>query len=102
MPTYAFHHDPELYPNPSKFDPDRFLDENKSTRHPFAHLPFGEGPRICIGLRFGLMQVKVGLAMLLKKFKFEVCDKTNVTLEIENIHMLLLPLGEVWLNMKII
>jgi len=100
VPTYAFHHDHEIFPNPSKFDPDRFSEEVKSTRHPFAFLPFGEGPRICIGLRFGIIQAKVGLAMLLRNFKFEVCDKTNITLKIDNIHMLYVPLGEVWLNMQ--
>lgn len=100
LPTYAFHHDPEFFPNPSKFDPDRFSEEIKATRHPFAFLPFGEGPRICIGLRFGLIQTKVGLAMLLRNFKFGVCDKTNITLKIDNIHMLFVPLGEVWLNIE--
>lgn len=100
LPTYAFHHDPEFFPNPSKFDPDRFSEEIKATRHPFAFLPFGEGPRICIGLRFGLIQTKVGLAMLLRKFKFGVCHKTNITLKIDNIHMLFVPLGEVWLNIE--
>lgn len=100
VPTYAFHHDPEFFPNPSKFEPDRFSDECKAARHPYAYLPFGEGPRICIGLRFGLIQTKVGLAMMLRNFKFGVCDKTNIPLKIDNIHMLYVPLGEVWLNME--
>ncbi|KAJ6628967.1 putative cytochrome P450 6a14 [Pseudolycoriella hygida] len=100
IPTYAFHHDPENFPNPNRFDPNRFSDENKAGRHPFAYLPFGEGPRICVGLRFGLIQTKVGLAMLLRHFKFGICNKTNVTLKIDNIHMLYVPLGEVWLNME--
>lgn len=100
VPTYAFHHDPEFYPNPSKFDPDRFSEEGKATRHPFSFLAFGEGPRICIGLRFGLLQTKVGLAMMLRHFKFGVCDKTNVTIKIDNVHMLFVPLGGVWLNVE--
>lgn len=45
IPTLAFNHDPDIYPNPMKFDPDRFDHENKQTRHSFSSLPFGEGPR---------------------------------------------------------
>ncbi|KAG4079535.1 hypothetical protein HA402_005232 [Bradysia odoriphaga] len=100
LPTYAFHHDPEFFPNPSKFDPNRFSEEVKATRSPFCFLPFGEGQRICIGLRFGFIQAKVGLAMLLRHFKFSLCDKSNVTLPIDNIHMLYVPLGDVWLNVE--
>lgn len=45
VPVYAIHNDPELYPDPSKFDPERFSEKNKSMRHPMAFIPFGDGPR---------------------------------------------------------
>lgn len=49
IPIYHIHHDPEYYENPETFDPDRFNVENRDKIPPFAYLPFGEGPRICIG-----------------------------------------------------
>jgi cytochrome P450 family 6 len=49
IPVFALHHDPKYYPDPERFDPERFNENEKSKRHHFVYLPFGEGPRICIG-----------------------------------------------------
>jgi cytochrome P450 family 6 len=49
IPVYALHHDPKYYPDPERFDPERFSEEEKRKRPQFSYLPFGEGPRICIG-----------------------------------------------------
>ena len=78
VPIYALHHNPELYPNPEEFDPERFNDENKKTRDNVAYLPFGAGPRNCIGMRFALIEIKLLLASLLSKYRFVTCDKTVV------------------------
>lgn len=49
IPAYTLHHDERFFPNPEKFDPDRFLGSNKESIVKYSYIPFGEGPRICIG-----------------------------------------------------
>ncbi|XP_055855872.1 cytochrome P450 6a9-like [Episyrphus balteatus] len=88
IPVEAIHYDPEIYPNPSKFDPERFSSEEKSKRDTVAFLPFGEGPRNCVGLSFGKMQAKIGLAFLIKNFKFSCCEETPEKLRIHTEHIL--------------
>lgn len=49
IPIYGLHHDPKHFPDPEKFDPERFSEENKHNIAPNTYLPFGVGPRNCIG-----------------------------------------------------
>ncbi|KAF5286959.1 hypothetical protein FQR65_LT12418 [Abscondita terminalis] len=83
IPTLGLHYDTDVYPNPNSFDPDRFSDESKKNRHSFMYLPFGAGPKTCLGIRFGFTQIKVGLALLLKEYQFRVNEKTKTPLEYE-------------------
>lgn len=82
IPIYVLHHDPDAWQNPENFDPERFLGPAKDARHAFQFLPFGAGPRNCIGMRFALMEVKVALVRILMKFKFMASPETQVPLEI--------------------
>nr|CAD7263123.1 unnamed protein product [Timema shepardi] len=77
----GLHRDPRYYPDPDRFDPERFTEENKKSRPHCTYMPFGEGPRICIvfvfpGLRFGLLQTKMALASLVHLYKFRPCPQT--------------------------
>ena len=100
VPALAFHHDEEYFPHPDVFDPDRFTDENKTNRRPYSYLPFGEGPRNCIGIRFGMLQTKLGLARLLQNFKFEISPKTDIPIKITSVSLLVLPGHGVWLKVS--
>nr|XP_008200098.2 PREDICTED: probable cytochrome P450 6a23 [Tribolium castaneum] len=98
IPVLGIHYDKDIYPDPEKFDPERFTEENKNARHNYSHIPFGEGPRICIGMRFGLMQSKVGLTSLLKKYKFTVNKKTQEPIKFQVNPFILAAEGEIWLS----
>lgn len=102
IPVYAIHHDAEWYPEPEVFDPNRFLPDEVQKRHHMSFLPFGEGPRNCIGLRFGMMQARVGLITLLKNFEITTCSKSIVPLVFSNKSLVLSPEGGLFLKFKAI
>jgi len=83
MPVISMHRDPNLYPNPDNFDPERFTPEAKAARNPYTYMPFGQGPRNCIGMRFALMEAKVALAYVVYNFIIEPSAKTPVPLKLD-------------------
>ena len=64
------HHSHEYYPNPEIWDPQRFMPENRDKLVPDTYMPFGIGPRNCVGMRFALMEAKTAIAYLVNRFEF--------------------------------
>ncbi|XP_055696953.1 probable cytochrome P450 9f2 [Phlebotomus papatasi] len=95
---YGFHHDPEYFPNPSKFDPERFNEENRHEIIPGTYLPFGIGPRNCIGSRFALMEVKALIYYILLNFKIEPNEKTQIPLKLTKNPVILSEKG-IWVQL---
>ena len=82
VPSYSIQRDPEYYANPDKFDPEHFSAEAKQSRDPYAYIPFGHGPRNCIGMRYAIFQMKITIARILKQFSFVAGPETKIPPEV--------------------
>ncbi|XP_055589832.1 probable cytochrome P450 9f2 [Uranotaenia lowii] len=100
FPITALHHDPIYYPNPYKFDPERFSEANKHQINPGAYLPFGIGPRACIGSRLALMEVKAIVYYLVKNFTLERTEKTRIPLQLKKSLVGMTVEGGMWIEFK--
>ncbi|KAE8749572.1 Cytochrome P450 CYP6 [Frankliniella occidentalis] len=67
IPVRALHMDPKHWEHPEEFNPERFTKDKVEARHPMVYLPFGDGPRICIGMRMALIQMKMALMTILTR-----------------------------------
>ncbi|XP_036389681.1 cytochrome P450 3A30-like [Megalops cyprinoides] len=83
MPIYVLHRDPKLWSEPELFKPERFSKENKESIDPYVYMPFGAGPRNCIGMRFAVLLIKLAVVQVLQNFSFAVCDETEVPVELD-------------------
>nr|XP_020043036.1 cytochrome P450 3A9-like isoform X2 [Castor canadensis] len=81
-PIYALHRDPKLWQEPEEFRPERFSKQNKDSIDPYIFMPFGNGPRNCIGMRFALMNMKVALVRVLQNFTFKPCKETQIPMKL--------------------
>ncbi|XP_060804384.1 cytochrome P450 6B1-like [Amyelois transitella] len=96
---WGIHHDPKIYPNPEKFDPERFSPENIGKRHPCAYLPFGLGPRNCIGMRFAKVQSRICLVSLLSKYRVETTERTWKSTMYDPYRVVTTPTGGMYLKL---
>lgn len=99
IPIYGIHRDPKYYPEPDKFDPERFSEQRKGDIQPGTYLPFGIGPRNCIGMRFALMELKCIVYYLLLNFRLEKTERTEVPPVLEKGYVTLSAANGVWLKM---
>ncbi|MFN8354346.1 MAG: cytochrome P450 [Spirosomataceae bacterium] len=78
MSPYLLHRHPDYWEHPTEFNPDNFLPERIKERHSYAYLPFGGGPRLCIGNNFALMEMQIMLALMVRMFDFKLVGRDQV------------------------
>lgn len=103
IPIRSIQRDPEYYENPEEFLPERF-DPATGGIKPFTDkcvlMPFGDGPRICLGMKFALILIKAGIVEIVKNFKVSVNCKTKEPFVLEPKHFLAIPIGGIWLDIE--
>nr|AZR39453.1 cytochrome P450 [Agasicles hygrophila] len=100
IPIEALQNDPKYFENPDKYIPERFLEKNANSFNKYTFMPFGEGPRSCIGQRFGLTQIKVGIANIINNFKLTFNAKTKFPLKFDPHYIMLDAIGGLWVDFK--
>uniref|UniRef100_A0A1B6IGB6 Cytochrome P450 n=1 Tax=Homalodisca liturata TaxID=320908 RepID=A0A1B6IGB6_9HEMI len=98
--TRGLHNDPDLYPEPEKFIPERFSKENRMNIKPCTYMPFGEGQRACIGQRFAKVVMKVGISTFLRNYEIHSTPVTPYPVQFEPKNMLTTELGSCRLRVE--
>ncbi len=75
---YVLHRNPAYWDDPETFDPGRFLDRAEHRRHPFSYIPFGAGPRTCVGVNFALIEAPLIIGMLTQRFRMTLASDSDV------------------------
>lgn len=78
LSPYLLHHDERFWQHPESYDPTRFTEENEAQIPKYAYLPFGGGPRVCIGNYFALMEAQILLAQIIRRFQLSVVDGAQI------------------------
>lgn len=96
VPVYELHRHSDIYPDPEKFDPERFSPENCASRHAYSYIPFSSGIRNCSGQKFAMLQMKIILSHVIRRFQLELV-KGKETLH-PRYKILLYAHGGVWVK----
>ncbi|XP_071448007.1 cytochrome P450 9e2-like [Hetaerina americana] len=101
IPIFSIHHDPKYYPDPDTFNPERFSKDSETVGKGEIFLPFGEGPRMCIGNRFARLQSKATIAEVVCNYKLKpCCHRTPVPVELDPASVLLLSKKGLWVEFE--
>lgn len=100
IPIYGLHYDPEYYPEPHQFDPERFTAENIRVRKPFTYMPFGEGPRTCPGIQFSMLTIKLFVALLLNGHAISLNERTKQPIIVDPKLPFVTPKTQIWIDLK--
>lgn len=99
LPYYGLHHDPQYFENPQVFDPERFIDPATGKNiEPRGYLPFGSGPRFCIGQRFALMEIKLAIFHLMAKCRLEPCSRTENPIRLNRKNFTMTAENDFWVK----
>ncbi|XP_045497418.1 cytochrome P450 9e2-like [Colias croceus] len=101
IPAWAIHRNAQYYPEPEKFDPERFSDDNKDLIKPMTYMPFGIGPSNCIGSRFALCELKMLVYQILLHLELTPSGRTPVPAKISSESVNMWMEGGHWLNFSI-
>ena len=91
-------YDPEIFPDPKRFNPERFLKENRGDRNPYSFMGFSLGPRNCLAMRFAMFEMKMCISHLVANFRFLPCEKTIKDLEYDPKNFLGGTKGGLWIQ----
>ncbi|XP_044248933.1 probable cytochrome P450 28a5 [Drosophila takahashii] len=102
IPHYSFMVDEDFFPDPQSFQPERFMepDAAKTFRERGVYMGFGDGPRVCIGMRFATTQIKAAIVELISKFKVKINSKTRQDNQFDPVQFFITLRGGIWLDLE--
>ncbi|XP_046963903.1 cytochrome P450 6B2-like [Vanessa cardui] len=87
IPISHIHRHPDYFPDPTSYRPERFFGDEKKKIKQFTFFPFGEGPRVCIGIRFARMAMYAGLLTIFRKYRVELAENMPLTLKFKSVSL---------------